>query len=84
MSNVGIVDAFRRYGAKQVNPQWAVTAIAEDGSLVVSCWSKYFSRPSQGLMRYEDRLSRWKRNALGQTSPDAISNRRYGTVFPCG
>jgi hypothetical protein len=61
----GLVEAFRRYGAKLVNPQWAVTAIAEDGALVVSCWSHYFTRPSPDVMRYEDRLSRWEHNVHG-------------------
>lgn len=65
MSNLGIVDAFRRYGAKQANPQWAVTVIAEDGSLVISCWQHLFRRPSRDVMRYEDRLSTFGHNVAG-------------------
>lgn len=65
MSGLGIVAAFRRYGAVQANPQWAVTAVAGDGSLVVSCWRHLFSRPSKEVMRYEDRLSRWGHNTRG-------------------
>jgi len=65
MRELGLSEAFARYGARLTNPQWAVTAIAEDGALVVSCWAHYLGRPSAGLLRYEDQLSRWAHNVAG-------------------
>ena len=65
MRSLGLAEAFARYGAKLANPQWAVTAVAEDGALVVSCWAHYLGRPAAGVLRYEDRLSRWAHNAAG-------------------
>jgi len=56
---------FVQYHAKLINPQWAVSAIAQDGSLVLSCWSLYFSRPNGNTLRYTDKLSRWSGNELG-------------------
>lgn len=58
-------ECFARYGAKLPNPQWAVSAIAENGDLVVSCWSLYFSRPDAETLRYSDHLSRWAGNEAG-------------------
>jgi hypothetical protein len=37
----------------------------DDGSLVLSCWSLYFSRPDRETLRYTDRLSRWAGNEAG-------------------
>jgi hypothetical protein len=42
----------------------AVSSIAEDGSLVVSCWTKYLVT-RDGVMRYTDNLSRWGNNKPG-------------------
>jgi hypothetical protein len=64
MSNLGFNDAFAKYGAKLKNPQWAVSSIAKDGSLVMSCWSHYMKKHDD-VMRYQDRLSRWSGNAAG-------------------
>lgn len=58
-------ECFASYGAKLPNPQWAVSAIAENGDLVVSCWSLYFSWPDSETRRYRDRLSRWAGNKNG-------------------
>ncbi len=58
-------ECFAQYGAKLANAQWAVSAIAGDGSLVLSCWSVYFSRPSVDTLRYTDQLSRWSGNEPG-------------------
>jgi hypothetical protein len=48
-------NALKIYGASLANQRWAVSAIADDGSLVVSCWETYFQKG----MRYVDALSRW-------------------------
>ncbi|SDZ14035.1 hypothetical protein SAMN04487939_1182 [Lysobacter sp. yr284] len=58
-------ECFASFGAKLPNPQWAVSALAEDGALVISCWSLYFDRPDAGTLRYRDRLSRWAGNESG-------------------
>ena len=52
---LGIVEAFKVYGATLANSRWAVSALAGDGALVVSCWETYFEKG----MRYVDTLSRW-------------------------
>ena len=44
---------------------WAVSAQAADGSIVISCWSNYFSRPDKETLRYTDTLSRWEGNTPG-------------------
>ncbi len=80
MSNLTLKEAFSEYGAKLVNPQWAVSAIAANGSLVVSCWAHYFKKIDNS-MRYEDTLSRWSRNAAGNNLlkehiKDSVKNNR--------
>lgn len=79
MSNLTLSESFAEYGAKLINPQWAVSAIAEDGALVMSCWAHYFKRGDGGL-RYEDILSRWSGNTAGnklckQHLEDAFNNK---------
>jgi hypothetical protein len=67
MSDLTITEAFAQYGATLKNPQWAFSALAADGSLVLSCWQHKFTIPERGVMRYTDRLSRWHRiNAPGR------------------
>ncbi len=61
MYDMSFTEAFAKYGASLANPQWAFSAIAQDGSLVISCWQHKFTRPEQGMLRYTDCLSRWKR-----------------------
>jgi hypothetical protein len=56
MAKIGIVEAFRAYGAKLVNPQWAVSAEIP-GGIVMSLWESEFRKKE---MRYVDKLSRWK------------------------
>lgn len=52
---LSIVAAFKIYGAKLVSSRWAISAIATDGALVVSCSETHFHRG----MRYVDALSSW-------------------------
>jgi hypothetical protein len=65
MSALGFVEAFAKFGAKPDNQMWAISAIAADGALVVSCWAHYFKSGGPGVMVYRDCLSRWKGNELG-------------------
>jgi len=56
--NLSLVDAFGRFGAKPARRLQALSAMAADGALVLNCSGAYFVHPSQGVLRYEDRLSR--------------------------
>ena len=58
MSKLTLTEAFAQYGAKLRNVQWAVSDIA-DGHLVVSLWAHKFRKAVNGMMPYEDQLSRW-------------------------
>jgi hypothetical protein len=67
MAELRFTEAFAKYGAKLANPMWSFSAIAADGSLVLSCWQHKFSIPEKGVLRYSDKLSRWHReNHLGK------------------
>ena len=65
MSDLSFTEAFKAYGAKLANPMWAYSAIAQDGALVLSCWSHKL-KLSDGVLRYTDQLSRWKANTPGK------------------
>jgi hypothetical protein len=65
MKTLGLEEAFARYKAQLSNRMWAVSAIAADGSLVVSCWAHHFGGGAKGEMRYTDTLSRWGNNSPG-------------------
>ena len=56
--NLSLFDAFRRFGAKPASRLRALSAMTADGALVLNCSRAYFGHPSQGVLRYEDRLSR--------------------------
>lgn len=58
MSKLTLTEAFAHYGATLRNVQWAVSDIA-NGHLVVSLWAHKFRKAVDGIMPYEDRLSRW-------------------------
>ncbi len=57
-SHLNLVDAYAKFGAKPENRLHALSAIASDGAMVISCTPPYFVRPERGVLRYEDRLSR--------------------------
>ncbi|HEY6483903.1 MAG TPA: hypothetical protein VIY54_10290 [Steroidobacteraceae bacterium] len=56
--HLNLVDAFAKFGAKPANRLRGLSAIAADGSLVLSCSHACFGHPAQGVLRYEDKLSR--------------------------
>ena len=64
-TEIGFVEAFKKFSAKLDNPNWAVSAISEKGEFVLSCWSQYFERGDIGVLRYVDCLSRWTGNNAG-------------------
>jgi hypothetical protein len=67
MPNLTLVDAYAKLGATAVNRLHALSAIASDGSMVMSCTLPYFGRPARGVLRYEDRLSREAGETAGKT-----------------
>jgi putative restriction endonuclease len=66
MKRLTLTRAFATYGAELRNSRWAFSAIASDGSLVLSCWKHFLKTYVDGHQRYEDRLSRWKTNTPGR------------------
>jgi hypothetical protein len=65
MVTMSLLDAFATYRAKPVSRVWALSAIADDGSLVVRCSHRNFDHPEQGVLRYADKLSRSPENGRG-------------------
>lgn len=57
MQNLSLELAYLRYGAKLTNRFRGLSALAEDGSLVLSCPAGRFSRPGMGVLRYSSQLS---------------------------
>jgi len=64
IGHLTLARAFATFGARLANYNWAISAIAEDGALVYSCWNELLKQ-SGGLLRYTDRLSRWRSNVQG-------------------
>jgi len=56
--STSLVAAFAQFGAKPMNSLRGRSAIAGDGALVLSCLIRQFRRQGQGVLRYEDSLSR--------------------------
>jgi len=63
--STGLVDAFAQFGARPRDPVRGRSAIAGDGSLVLSCSIPNFRRPGPGVLRYEGVVSRDSRNSTG-------------------
>lgn len=82
MSKIGYVEAFKKYGAKLDNPMWAVSAIAKDGALVLSCWSLFFKPTSDGVLSYIDSLGRWSGNPAGNNLLRKHLVEAYGNRLP--
>ncbi len=57
MDIVSVDVAFSRLGASSAGQQRPLSAIAQDGSLVLVCQSSGFSRPDSGVLRYSAKLS---------------------------
>ena len=57
MQNISLEVAYARYGAQVTSKQRNLSAIAKDGSLILSCPADRFSRPGIGILRYTAQLS---------------------------
>ena len=78
-----ISEAFRQYGATLKNIQWSVSAFNDDGELVLSLWSHYFSPAEKGTVIYRDNVSRWSGNgnsAFREHLPIAYEENRVVRV----
>jgi len=82
MVNLGFVEAFAKFGAKLDNPMWAVSAITDDGTLVISGWAHYFKGGGSGIFRYVDSLSRWGGNELGNKLLEAHLSKAFTEKLP--
>jgi len=82
MANLGFVEAFAKFGAKLANPMWAVSAIADDGAFVISCWAHYFKNGGPGIVRYVDSLSRWGGNELGNKLLETHLSKAFAEKLP--
>jgi hypothetical protein len=56
--HLSLVEAFRQFGSEPYSRVRALSAMAADGAMVLNCSPAYFGHPAQGVLRYEDRLSR--------------------------
>jgi hypothetical protein len=65
-SILNLIDAYAKFGAKPANRLRALSAVADDGAIVLSCATPQFVRPARGILRYEDRLSREADDATGK------------------
>jgi len=66
VENLSLIEAYARFGAKPGNRLRALSAIAADGALVLSCTPPQFARAGKGVLRYEDRLSREPEDRAGK------------------
>jgi hypothetical protein len=58
MANLNLAEAFAKLGGKAANRLHSLSAIATDGAMILSCTAGRFGHPAQGVLRYEDRLTR--------------------------
>jgi len=73
MADLGLAQAFARYGAKLKNHQRSVCALASNGDLVVSQWCHDYELINSKTGETTDHLSRWSghgnrelRDAIGE------------------
>ena len=57
MMNLSLFDAFGKFGAKPTSRFGSLSAMANDGALVINCRQAHFSHPSSGVLRYETCIS---------------------------
>ncbi len=65
MASLNLAEAYAKYGARAVNRTRARSAIASDGSIVITCPASAFGRPTIGVLRYEGDLATETTDAKG-------------------
>ncbi len=58
MQNLSLEQAYAKFGAKAASTLRALSAMADDGAMVLSCASGKFTGTGEGVLRYEDTLTR--------------------------
>jgi hypothetical protein len=78
MERLSLADAFAKYGGKSGH---SLSAIAKDGAIILGCSNERFCRPSAGVLRYEDRVSR-DASTAGSLSvvPEHLQLAREGSL----
>jgi len=71
---VKYTEAFAYYSATLRDHRRAYSAIARDGSLVLSCWGHRFKFRPCGALRYADKFSRWVLNSYGSYGKSRLQN----------
>ena len=69
MVSYSLSSAYASFGATPLSKLRALSAMAADGSMVMSCAPPYFVRSAPGVLRYEDKLTRTPDDVRGRTSP---------------
>ncbi len=59
MSNTGLAEAFGKYKAKLKNVQWSVSAVNDNGELVVSLWEHHRDKKHKDKLVFTDSFDRW-------------------------
>jgi hypothetical protein len=58
MVSYSLSSAYASFGATPLSKLRALSAMAADGSMVLSCTPPFFVRSTPGVLRYEDKLTR--------------------------
>lgn len=66
MESFTFTKAFAKFGATLRNPRWAYSAIASDGSMVLSCWKHMLVSQPDNSYIYDVNFSNWTKNPLGR------------------
>lgn len=60
MANLGIKEAFSRYGSTLRNVQWSVSAWTSEGQLVVSLWDHHRRKGMPNTLEFAASANRWR------------------------
>ncbi len=56
MERLNLAEAYARYGAQLENKLRGLSAVATDGSVILTCESSRLGRPSLGVLRFEGQI----------------------------
>jgi hypothetical protein len=80
--NLTLIDAFGRFGAKPASRLGSLSAMAEDGAMVLNCLPAHFGHPARGVLRYEARISAAKAESKVVTSLSEHLTRAHDGGLP--